>query len=259
MFSIIVPTHNRPALLSRTLKSLSEQTYKNFVVIIVSDSASTLPPYEDLRALEGHYVYVLRSGQAGPAESRNLGLAVATSKYVIFLDDDDTFEPGHLEVLANRIGNKPPELIFCDFKVCNEDRTKTPPEHLSTAEITIASVTRDSTFIINRIPNSCLAYRKDVVANISFDVNMIIYEDWDFLLKCLRKYSLTYLPINSVVIHKSIADAPENMRRGNSRDDLLVETMLGLYKKHPVKKMETRLERQALMARAGVVVKLADC
>lgn len=35
-----------------------------------------------------------------------------------------------------------------------------------------------------------------------------------------------HVPVSSVIIHKSVADAPENMRRGNTRDDLIVEAML---------------------------------
>lgn len=259
MFTIIVPTHDRPILLRRTLQSLIAQTYKDFKVVIVSDSAGYIPPYEELLALQGRYVYMIRSGVAGPAESRNMGLAVVDTDYVIFLDDDDTFAPGHLQALAAHIGDRSPELLFCDFQVQYEDRTTTPPTFLSTDELDISGVTQDSIYVRNSIPNSCLVYRRDVVAGVKYETDMIIYEDWDFLLACLAGRTLSHVPVNSVFIHKSAATAPENMRRGNTRDDKIVEVMVEMYKKFPGPNQETRLARQALMASAGVPLTLEAC
>ena len=252
MFTVIIPTHNRPELLHRTLQSLIAQTYTYFTVIIVDDAASYIPPYEDLLTLQGRYIYIIRSGIAGPAESRNMGLALATSKYIIFLDDDDTLEPDHLQSLAVHLESKPVDILFCDFKICNEERTTSPPTELSTNKISIKDVTRDSIFIRNRIPNSCLIYRRDIIKNIKFKNDLLIYEDWDFLLECIKENELHHQEINSVVIHKSGATAPENMRRGNTRDDLIIEAMLYLYKKYPTENLQIKLARQNLLATAGV-------
>jgi glycosyltransferase involved in cell wall biosynthesis len=259
LFTVIVPTHQRPELLRRTLQSLVAQTYPHFTVIIVDDAASHIPPYEELLALQGRYTYIIRSGVAGPAESRNMALALVGADYVLFLDDDDTLEPDHLNVLANYITSNTPDILFCDFQIQDEDRTTSPPTPLTIRNISIADVTKESVFVRNRIPNSCLVYRQAIVAKLRYETDMRIYEDWDFLLASLTQHQLTHVPINSVIIHKSSATAPENMRRGNTRDDLIVEVMLYLYKKHPAIDAATRLERQALMASAGVMVPIATC
>ena len=256
MFTIIVPTHERPLLLRRTLQSLIAQTFKDFKVIVVSDSATYIPPYEEFVALAGRYTYVIRSDMNGPAGSRNLGLDLAKSRYVMFLDDDDTFEPTHLESLARHIGETSPELLFCDFKVRYEDRTTNPPQTESTQSISIAAVSSDSVYVLNKIPNSCVIYRHDVVEKLRHDTALTIYEDWDFLLASLEGRTLSHIPVDSVIIHKSPATAPENMRRGNSRDDLVISTMLALYQKHPTPNPQTRLARQTLMASAGVQLAL---
>ncbi len=118
--------------------------------------------------------------------------------------------------------------------------------------MSIAHVDRAGIFVRNFIPNSCLAYRRDVLAGVRHDCEMRIYEDWDFLLEALRERPLLHVPVNSVVIHKSAADAPQNLRRGNTRDDLIVETMLQLYRKHAAPDLATRQARQALMEAAGI-------
>ena len=260
MFTIIIPTHDRPMLLKRTLESLIAQTCQDFKVVIVSDTPGYLPPYQELSQLDKRFDYVLRStGAPGPAASRNLGLAIADSEYILFLDDDDTFRPDHLARLKARLLLDKPEMLFCDFQIQNEDRTVYPPTPLPGGQpVSIADVTFDSVYVRNRIPNSCVAYRRDVLAGVRNETDLIIYEDWDFLLAAMHGRSLVHYATDGVVIHKSVANAPENMRRGNTRDDKIVEVMLQLYRKHAAPNMQTRLARQALMASAGVVMDLAN-
>ena len=260
MFTIIIPTHDRPLLLTRTLQSLSAQTCQDFKVVIVSDTAGYLPPYQELAKFDQRFDYVLRcSGTPGPAASRNLGLAIADGEYILFLDDDDTYRPDHLARLKARLLQDKPELLFYDFQIQNEDRTVFPPTPLPGGQpVSIADVTFDSVYVRNRIPNSCVAYRRDVLAGVRNETDLIIYEDWDFLLAAMHGRRLAHYATDGVVIHKSQATAPENMRRGNSRDDKIVEVMLQLYRKHPAPNMQTRLARQSLMAGAGVVLDLAN-
>lgn len=259
MFTIIIPTHDRPQLLKRTLESLIAQTCQDFKVVIVSDTPGYLPPYQELSQLDKRFDYVLRStGAPGPAASRNLGLAIADAEYILFLDDDDTYRPDHIARLKARLQKDKPELLFCDFQVQNEDRTVYPPKLLPGGQkVSIADVTYDSVYVRNRIPNSCIAYRSDVLRGVRNETDLIIYEDWDFLLAAMRGRSLVHYATDGVVIHKSAATAPENMRRGNSRDDKIVEVMLQLYRKHPAPNMATRQARQALMASAGVVLDIS--
>ena len=258
MFSIIVSTHDRPLLLRRTLASLSAQTYTHFTALVVDDSAAYVPPFDELAKLDGRYVYIVRSGERGPAQSRNMALQLVESDYVLFLDDDDTFAPTHLEQLAALLAPTRPAVAFCDFRVQHEDRSTHPPLPLGQDTISLRDVSADSLLVRNRVPNSCVAYRRDVLQGLRFATDLRIYEDWDFLLQVLQRHPLLHLETDGVCIHKSQATAPQNERRGNTRDDLIVPTMLALYRKFPVPE-PLRLIRQALLASAGVAVALEDC
>jgi len=257
-FTIIMPTHDRPLLIKRTLESLIAQTCQDFNVIIVSDSATYLPPYQELTRLDGRFDYVIRrSGTMGPAHSRDLGLLMADGEYIMYLDDDDTFQPTHLASLKARLELDRPEILFTDFQIQNEDRTANPPQALSMMNFSTAAATYDSIFVRNTIPNNCLAFRRDVLQGVRNEPGLVIYEDWDFLLAAIKGRSLAHLAVNTVIIHKCQATAPENLRRGNTREDAVVDVMLQLYKRHPAPNMETRLARQALLANAGLNLDLA--
>ena len=89
-FSIIIPTRNRPALLDRCLRSLSDLNYPktDFEVLVVDDGSD--PPLQTI--IERHTAhlpvrYLRREGQ-GPARARNAALQQATGEYIVFTDDD---------------------------------------------------------------------------------------------------------------------------------------------------------------------------
>lgn len=76
-------------------------------MIVVSDVVDAATDLVCGQFLSAQDVYVRRNGQPGPSESRNLGLQLASGRYVLFLDDDDTLNDGYLAELKAR-----PELAM---------------------------------------------------------------------------------------------------------------------------------------------------
>jgi glycosyltransferase involved in cell wall biosynthesis len=255
MFTVIVTAHDRPQLLRRALRSLSAQAWSDFKVIVVSDNATYLPPYQELAALDGRFTYVIRTGEAGPGASRDAGVALAESPYLMFLDDDDTIEPQHLELMAQAIGESTPDLLYCDFKVLFEDRSVDPPVVTRPPELfSLAAYDPSQIFVRNYLVNSCVMYRREVAAAVRHDPSLRINEDWDFLMSCAKGRVLRYCPFNTVVIHKTSGSAAANARRGNTANDAenVIGTMLKLYQRHKATTYFQQLGRKQLMLRAGV-------
>lgn len=93
--SIVIPTHDRPALLPRAVRSALAQTVDGMEVLVVDD-ASRLPAAEVLAPLADPRLRVVRNdGPRGAAGARNCGARHARGEILIFLDDDDEFEPGY--------------------------------------------------------------------------------------------------------------------------------------------------------------------
>jgi len=102
--SIIIPTHNRRALLEETIDSVLAQTYAQWELLAVDDASKddTWPWLTTLRDERIHAQRIEEHGERSVA--RNLGLAQARGELVLFLDDDDLlFEnalQAHLEAFT---------------------------------------------------------------------------------------------------------------------------------------------------------------
>ncbi len=114
LFSVVITTRNRPALLRRALASVSQQTCEGFEVVVVDDGS--LPGFAAEHAAlaqelgrGGRFHHLPPSpGGMGPSFARNHGVAAAAAPYVAFLDDDDEWiEPGYLAAAARSLAAHP--------------------------------------------------------------------------------------------------------------------------------------------------------
>ncbi|MBV5310182.1 glycosyltransferase family A protein [Chromatium okenii] len=100
--TVIIPTFNREKLISRALDSIWNQTQRPSQVIIVDD-ASTDGTLEVARDWSNSYpidvVIEKRTSNSGPAAVRNIGIHLAVTPYIAFLDSDDEYLPHALETL----------------------------------------------------------------------------------------------------------------------------------------------------------------
>ena len=87
-YSIIVPVYNRPDEVDELLESLTQQTLKDFEVIIVEDGS--IEPCKDVcdkyaSILDLHYY---AKENSGPGQSRNYGAERSNGEWLIILDSD---------------------------------------------------------------------------------------------------------------------------------------------------------------------------
>ena len=101
LFSCIIPTFNRAALLGMALDSLFQQRFAEFEIIVVDDG-STNSTSAYLQSL-GNRVKVLYQPNRGPGAARNLGARDAQGQYLAFLDSDDLFFPWTLDIYRDAI------------------------------------------------------------------------------------------------------------------------------------------------------------
>ncbi len=105
-FSIITPTFKRSTELARAVASVKAQTYTDWEMILINDSPTDDSYSSFVSSLNDPRIrYFVNDRNRGVNFSRNFGLdhLGADSKWVIFLDDDDTLAPDTLKYFYNLI------------------------------------------------------------------------------------------------------------------------------------------------------------
>ncbi len=107
-FTVVIPTHRRPALLRQALESVAAQTLPPAEVIVVDDSGD-----DETRAVVAGFPgcrYAVNDRGRGGAGARNAGAALASGDWLAFLDDDDLWLPRKLEAVASAMASGPSDL-----------------------------------------------------------------------------------------------------------------------------------------------------
>lgn len=115
-FSIVIPTYNRAHLLPMALKSVLQQTFEDFE-IVVSNGGSTDNTGEVVRAFDDPRIRYLESSvRLSAGDNYQTGLDNAKGEYITFLSDDDAYSPGLLESAKQVIDDEGAE--FVGYPVC---------------------------------------------------------------------------------------------------------------------------------------------
>lgn len=115
MISIIIPIYNQAEKLNRCLKSVFNQTLKDFEVIVVSDG-STDNLLSVIRPWKTKIRFFQRQNKGAPA-ARNFGASRANGEWLLFCDADIILEPNMLEEMMTAL-EKHPEVgyAYSSFK-----------------------------------------------------------------------------------------------------------------------------------------------
>ena len=106
--SVIIPTYNRADAIGQAIKSVLNQTYRNFEIVIIDDSSddeteNVVKSFNDERIK-----YIHNKAKTNLPTARNQGVRESNldSKYIAFLDDDDEYLPLFLETTVKKLEEK---------------------------------------------------------------------------------------------------------------------------------------------------------
>lgn len=111
--SIIMPVYNTEKYLSKAVKSVLDQTYRNFEVICVNDG-STDNSFEILQKfqLEHKNLKIINTENVGAGEARNIGMEAARGDFLLFLDSDDIFDKNLVKNSFNAASKTGAEIVL---------------------------------------------------------------------------------------------------------------------------------------------------
>lgn len=183
--SVIIPTYNRGNQLRICLKSLQQQTFKNFEVIVCDDGSVDNTPdvineFKDLLDLK----YIQDANFGGPARPRNNGIKIAKGEIIAFLDSDDWWYPNKLEASLEYLPEY--DLVHHDLDIyMNTEKS----EGVAKGRDLKGNFAKDLIVNGNGVVNSSVLIKRsivDIVGEITEDKRLIAVEDFDYWIRVAK-------------------------------------------------------------------------
>ncbi len=224
--SVVLPTHNRAALLPRSINTVLDQSYKDLELIVVDDCSgdSTL---EVLAGINDPRIRTVRlEVNSGPSAARNAGIRASVGKFIAFQDSDAEWLPKKLERqmdLLERSIDQDQRTAACysRFAISSKDKQKivpSDPAHLLQGDI-YRRVLQG-----NVVDTPAILIRRDLLDTVGFfDETLSKLEDWDLALRLSQKYPIAFLDEVTLISH----DLPDSVNKRISPDSAL--TILHRY------------------------------
>jgi glycosyltransferase involved in cell wall biosynthesis len=195
LVSVIIPTRDRPAALERAIRSVLEQTFHDFEVIVVDNGIEPAQSALTAWSNDKRIRYFKLPQEGGRSKNRNHGLESAKGRLIAYLDDDDFFLPDHLETLVSAMTGGNLAVAYTDAVRVHERWSGS--EMVEVGRDTPYSQDYDlrELLIENYIPILCLMHRRSCISEIGgFDESLDTREDWDLWLRLSQKHSFTHIP-----------------------------------------------------------------
>ena len=124
--SVVIPTYSRNSTLDRAIKSVLDQTFKDFEIIVIDDNPVDSKWRKSTELLMQKYIdnekirYIKNEKNMGGSGARNVGIKASKGEYIAFLDDDDEYLSQKVEKqleVFERQENKKLALVysFCEY------------------------------------------------------------------------------------------------------------------------------------------------
>lgn len=202
-FSIIIPLYNKENHIENTLKSVLDQSFQDFKIIIVEDCSTDNSKMVAEAVVSKKIKIIQHENNKGLSASRNTGIQNSNSTYLAFLDADDIWHKNYLEKIYELILKFPEAYLFATnyAEVYSKNVSVKPSSNLKNfGEDGIVSDFFESNLYQNIYIPSSLCTNKTVFDAVGGYNTTITYgEDVDFNIRANIKFKLAYS--NTVLVN----------------------------------------------------------
>ena len=244
LISVVIPAYNVSRFIGTAISSVLNQTYRNIEIIVVDD-CSTDDTANEIINFKDKVRFVRHEINQGAAAARNTGVNVCRGELVAFLDGDDKWAPGKLEIFADSFTDNP-EVLFAFSDFSRFKWSDGSYYALSNSQIfpMIFSILerykyRDrKCFVIPKaemfrlllegypIYPSAIAVRKKIFESVGMWRKVQTNEDFDFGLRSCRKTDFLYIDENLAMVGRHDANLTIDTQRQNEGNVCVLDLQL---------------------------------
>lgn len=200
LVSVIMPTYcRREDSLRKSIKSVLNQTFKDYEFIIVDDGSrdGTYQILKEFQKIDSRILIIRHDLNCGlPAIRVNEGLMLARGKYIAYQFDDDEWVPDCLKILVDKIKQQPKECFVYGKSEAFIENSGKEKSHL------YLGTQVDSTMLMNRnyIANNSVLHHKSILNMTGlYDPHIILRRCCDYDLWIRMSKFVPFIYVDEVV------------------------------------------------------------
>jgi len=227
LVSIIIPYYKKELYLEQSIRSILNQTYQNFEIILINDDPENKIFISKFSKLDHRIKLVHNENNLGAGLSRNKGLEIANGEYIAFCDSDDLWKNNKIEFQIELMKRLNFTFSFTDYDIIDENnnfiKSRKAPSYVDFQKLRSSCDIGLSTVMI----------RKDIFKNVEYRfANLRTKEDYVLWLK-LAKDGITM---------KSIQENLTSWRKSkNSLSSSVIQKIVDGYKVYRIYLKYSRL------------------
>lgn len=122
LISIILPVYNVEKYIEKAVKSVVQQTYTNFELLVINDGTKDNSIQKIEKFVTDSRIKILHKENGGLSDARNYGLERAQGDYIYFIDSDDWIEPNLLTLCIDKIEKESVDVVVFGYFLDTEDK-----------------------------------------------------------------------------------------------------------------------------------------
>lgn len=177
--TIITPCYNSAPYIATTIKSVQEQTFTDWEMIVVDDGSTdnSATIVSEIAEIDPR-IKLIQKENGGSASARKLGLSLAQGEYIHFLDADDIIDKDKLQIQITLMEQHSLDISYTDWCWINKNGEITPTKGLRCNLFRLLTIWGP----FGTLPPHCFIYKHHFLKknNIHIPTHIKEREDWDF-------------------------------------------------------------------------------
>ena len=203
---VVTRTKGRKNLLRRAVESVDNQTFSDFVHIVVNDGGNPKDVEEVLSNFQSKNRLVIHNKKSvGGTVALNQGIRQVNTKYVAIIDDDDSWSIDRLEIAVKYMeDNKSVGSVSAMNKIEEKIDENGKIEQISVNRWRpdITEINLYEQCLENHLSNGCFMYLRSIFDELGgYDETLDVAEDWDFGLRFLKLYDIDFIKTKSALVN----------------------------------------------------------